>query len=427
MMTSGRVGDGAVDPDISGQLVLVARRLDVRIPEIVREMRDLLATRIEDLSGDPQLVELLQASIEGNVTTMCHILANDIDLESIQPTTAAVEYASRLAQRDVPVNALTRAYYLGQSMFLRLALDEVERLDLPDGVKIDVVRGVADVVHRYIDWILQLVTSVHDTERRRWWTTRATLNVSMILKVLRGDAVPARAFESETGYRLDQRHLGVVVWSVIDIDDVDEQRKIDQVVRRLASHVRSPDPTLTMAADRSTAWAWIALPPRSSPDLSVIRSVAEAVHGVRVAVGDVGEGVAGFRRSHEQALTARLVALSSIRYRTSPFVAYTDPDVALIAVMSRDPIATATWVSEVLGPVAAEGEHHRVVRETLNAFFAMGENYVRTAEALGLHRNTVKQRVARFYAERDGLPACDPIEVALALRMRDALGPSDRK
>ena len=136
MMTSGQVGDGAVEPDISGQLVLVARRLDIRIPEIVREMRDLLATRIEDLSGDPQLVELLQASIEGNVTTMCHILANDIDLESIQPTTAAVEYASRLAQRDVPVSALTRAYYLGQSMFLRLALDEVERLDLPDGLSL---------------------------------------------------------------------------------------------------------------------------------------------------------------------------------------------------------------------------------------------------------------------------------------------------
>ena len=38
-----------------------------------------------------------------------------------------------------------------------------------------------------------------------------------------------------------------------------------------------------------------------------------------------------------------------------------------------------------------------------------------------------EQRVARFHAERDGLPACDPIEVALALRMRDALGPSDRK
>ncbi|MFZ8398892.1 hypothetical protein ACO1L5_13990, partial [Staphylococcus aureus] len=80
---------------------------------IVAEMRDLLASRIDDLGGDPQLVEMLHGSIEGNVTTICHILTNDIDVDSLQPTTAAVEYAARLAQRDVPLSSLTRAYYLG--------------------------------------------------------------------------------------------------------------------------------------------------------------------------------------------------------------------------------------------------------------------------------------------------------------------------
>ena len=43
--------------DISELLALVARHLDVRIPEIVREMRDLLASRITDLGGDPHLGE----------------------------------------------------------------------------------------------------------------------------------------------------------------------------------------------------------------------------------------------------------------------------------------------------------------------------------------------------------------------------------
>ncbi|MGU7768515.1 hypothetical protein ACV2XY_25210, partial [Escherichia coli] len=95
-------------------------------------------------------VEMLHGSIEGNVTTICHILTNDIDVDSLQPTTAAVEYAARLAQRDVPLSSLTRAYYLGQSMFLRLGIAEVERLDIPEGMKIEVVRGIADAVHRYI-------------------------------------------------------------------------------------------------------------------------------------------------------------------------------------------------------------------------------------------------------------------------------------
>ncbi len=242
--------------DVSELLALVARQLDLRMPEIVREMRDLLASRIDDLGGDPQLVEMLQASIEGNVTTICHILANGIDLESLQPTTAAVEYAARLAQRDVPLAALTRAYYLGQSMFLRLGMDEAERLGVTDRVKIDVVRDIADVVHRYIDWILQLVTGVHEQERRRWWTTRATLNASIILKVLRGDSLPIRGFVSETGYTLAQTHLGVMAWSDVDAEDAARQHEIDHLLRRLATAVHSSAAPLITVVDRSTAWAW---------------------------------------------------------------------------------------------------------------------------------------------------------------------------
>ncbi|MFZ8461108.1 hypothetical protein ACO1MG_13960, partial [Staphylococcus aureus] len=82
------------------------------------------------------------------------------------PTTAAVEYAQRLAQRDVPISALTRAYYLGQSMFLRLGIDAVEGMAVREEERIELVRAVADVVHRYIDWILQYVSEVHEAERR---------------------------------------------------------------------------------------------------------------------------------------------------------------------------------------------------------------------------------------------------------------------
>ena len=127
-------------------LTLVADDLTGRLPEIVREMRDHLADNIGELNADPQLVEMLQASIEGNVSTICHILANDIALENLQPTTAAVEYAVRLAQRGVPISALSRAYYLGQSMFLRLGIDVVEGLPVDEGDRIRLVRAVAETV-----------------------------------------------------------------------------------------------------------------------------------------------------------------------------------------------------------------------------------------------------------------------------------------
>lgn len=413
----------ADDPiDISSLLALVARQLDLRIAEIVREMRDLLASQIADLGGDPSLVEMLQASIEGNVTTICHILANDIDLGSLQPTTAAVEYAARLAQRDVPMSALTRAYYLGQSMFLRLAMDEVERLGIPDGIKIEVVRGVADVVHRYIDWILQLVTEVHDQERRRWWNTRATVNAGVILKVIRGDTLPLRSFESETGYSLNQRHLGLVVWSDNDVDDPEQQQRIDRLVRQSAHLAGSNKAPLITAADRSTAWAWIASPVLSSDAVRAIAALAGESTGSRIALGTVLDGVAGFRRTHDQAVTARLVALSSPRYRAQALVDYSDSDVALAALFTKDPQITATWVREVLGPLSGPGEENRVARQTLAAFYAAGENTVRAAEILGVHRNTVRQRLAKIQGDRMELRG-DALHIALAVRIVDDLDP----
>ncbi|MCW2163672.1 PucR C-terminal helix-turn-helix domain-containing protein [Microbacterium hydrothermale] len=406
--------------DVSELLALVARQLDLRMPEIVREMRDLLASRIDDLGGDPQLVDMLQASIEGNVTTICHILANGIDLESLQPTTAAVEYAARLAQRDVPLAALTRAYYLGQSMFLRLAMDEAERLGVTDRVKIGVVRDIADVVHRYIDWILQLVTGVHEQERRRWWSTRATLNASIILKVLRGDSLPIRGFVSETGYTLAQTHLGVMAWSDVDAEDAARQHEIDLLLRRLATAVHSSAAPLITVVDRSTAWAWFGGARLDAGALARVEELVATVPGVRIALGEPGHDVEGFRRTHEQAAISRLVALSSPRYRYRAVVSYADPQVALVQLLTKDATATVTWVREVLGDYAGAGEQARVMRDTVATYYAADKNAVRTAEQLGVHRNTVRQRVDRFEASV-GARGVDPLQVALALRIYDDL------
>ncbi|WP_251446631.1 MULTISPECIES: PucR family transcriptional regulator [unclassified Microbacterium] len=411
----------AAEPTTTELLAVVAGRLDARLPEIVRDMRDHLATRIDDLGGDPLLVEMLQSSIEGNVATICHVLANDIGIESLQPTTAAVEYAVRLAQRDVSLGALTRAYYLGQSMLLRLALDEVEHLDVSESARMEVVRGVAETIHRYIDWILQYVSTVHDTERRRWWSARATLNASTVLKVLRGDEVGEKAFAGATTYELAGSHLALISW-VDGEPDNEAQQRMDTVIRRIAGLLRSPRPPLTSAADGATAWAWIAGAGHRIDDVTRagIDDLVASSGGIRVAFGLPGSGTEGFRRSHEQAATARLIALGTRRYARAATVGYDDPDVAVLALLTKDPAATRAWIAETLGTLAAPGSAAQQIRDTLRVYYATGENHTRTATELGLHRNTVRQRVARFQSERAGR-STDPLEIALALRVHEAL------
>lgn len=402
----------------------VVMRVEQAHPDMALQMRDLLATNIDTLQGDQQLLELLHASIESNLSTIFHMLINDIDLQSLKPPTAAIEYAVRLAQRDIPLASLTRAYYLAQSMFLRIAMDEVEQQDLSDGRRLELVRSLANVIHSYIDWMLQRITEEYGTEHRRWWSARATTNTASILKVLRGDTVSQQSFTAETHYDLDQRHLAMVAWFDDPSGGIEAQQRLDRLVRQVAALLGSPRAPLISAVDRTTAWAWASMPVARLPEKT--RVSIDEVFGkapfVRLSLGAIEPGVDGFRRSHQQAVGAWQVALSSNRYRHAPVVADADPNVALTSILLKDQNQSVQWMTRVLGRFAGHGEANESVRETLRVFFASGQNYSRTAEITGVHRNTVRHRVARFEAEQSGAQQFDPLEVALALRIHDVFG-----
>lgn len=404
----------------------VGRNIQEMGPQIVNDMTALLSARVQYLDQDAHLIEMLHASVDGNVWTLGHILTNDIGLESMQPSTAAVEYAIRLAQRDVPLSSLTRAYYLGQSMLVRRSIDAVDQLQLDDkDMQMNLVRWVTDMTHSYIDWILQYVSEVHLVEQQKWWTTRAMTNTAAVLKVLRGEPTSAAGFEAKTQYSLEQHHLALIAWLEFEVPETEDQQRIDHMLRRIASIVHSTRPPLITASDRSTAWAWISLPgPELPPDvLSKVEALAESdeARDIRFALGVPGSGIAGFKRSHEQAAKTRHVALGAQRYREARLVSFTDPDVGFLSLIMHDTQSAITWTKEVLGEVATAGDANAALRETLATFYATGENSSRTAELLGLHRNTVRQRVARFEQER-GAKRTNGLEISLALKLFDLLG-----
>ena len=88
-------------PEVRAAVAQVGKRLRENESEIVRYLTSLMTRDIDQLDVDPALVEMLEASVHGNVSTILHVLSNDIPVEHLQPTTAAVEYALRLAQRAI--------------------------------------------------------------------------------------------------------------------------------------------------------------------------------------------------------------------------------------------------------------------------------------------------------------------------------------
>lgn len=109
-MTSVRHQTGV---DAERWVAEVATRLGDRLPEVKSIISASLREDIPELR-DEALVPLLDASIEGNVATVLHALRHGIAVERVEAPTAALERARRLAQQGVPVNALIRAYRLGQ-------------------------------------------------------------------------------------------------------------------------------------------------------------------------------------------------------------------------------------------------------------------------------------------------------------------------
>jgi hypothetical protein len=104
--------DVANEVDVNRFVAETAMQMNDRLVELSSFIRGALEDAIPELRGDARSIELLGARVEGNVDTLLHALRHDIAVERVEAPTAALEYARRLAQHGVPVNALVRAYRL---------------------------------------------------------------------------------------------------------------------------------------------------------------------------------------------------------------------------------------------------------------------------------------------------------------------------
>ena len=382
------------DEELRGQVATVASALNDRLGELTCLIRDVLASRIVELQGDAAIIDLLESSVAGNVENILHSLRHWIPVENIEPPSAAFEYARRLAQRGVPVNALVRAYRLGQQHLLKEAYAECVRQHSAPEVQAMVYQRIVTVTFDYIDWISQRVVTVYETEHERWLTERNTARFGRIQDLISGATDDVDASESIIGHRLRVRHLGVVLWVHETGAQQDQLTRFNRAVSAVAEEFGSGSP-LVVSRDRASAWAWIPVPDGFSPDPVVIRPLLDHAAGPplpMIAFGRPHAGLAGFRQTHLEAVQAQRVAM--IREDPShPVTAFNEPGLNVAALLAQDVEQTRWWVQETLGDLARDDEQHGRLRETLLLFFRHDSSYTATAEAMVMHKNSVKYRV----------------------------------
>jgi len=419
------------DVGVNGYVAEVAGRLHGRVADVSSKLRRSLEGQIPELRGDPALVELLGTSVEGNVDTLLYALRYDIAVERVEAPTAALEYARRLAQHGVPVNALVRAYRLGQRWMNEAVFAELRAIEIPEPMRVEVIEAITATMFGYIDWMSQQVVAVYEDERERWLENQNSLRALRVREVLAANkAIDVDAATTSIRYPLLWHHLGLIMWYPDLGTEGDDLARLQRFVRELGEAAGAGAGPLFVPADRSCGWGWL-------PYRAVVTDADAVVAKVRrfaltrpdspsVAIGTVASGIEGFRRSHREAADARAVAIVRERPNSSTptVIAASDPGLSVVARLGGDVVDTREWVAAVLGDLAGDNENDARLRETLRMYLACGSSYKVAAEELNMHFNSVKYRVGRAVARRGREIGSDRLEVELALLACHWYGPA---
>jgi len=398
----------------------VSGALTPRASELSAEIYGLIVREISPLTGDKRILTLLEASVAENVATMLHVIQHSIDLENVRAPAAAEEYARRLAQRGVPIAALLRAYRIGSTRFQDRCLAELGRSTHDATLVSAAGLRIADITAAYIDRVSEEIVSVYEDEKESWLRNLSAARAARVRMLLSGEQVDVDASEAILGYRLRQHHVGVVCWAGEAEAGGGALARLEQATAEAARGAGCGGRPIFVPQDESSAWAWLPLGARQNFGISAADSrPGGADTGVRFAAGTAAPGIAGFRRTHQQALGAYAVALaagSSARFITC------FSDVAPLALMSGSIELVRAWVLEILGALADDDDQQSMLRDTLRVFLQENGSFKATAERLTLHKNTVQYRIRK--AERSlGHPVGENrLHVELALLATQWLG-----
>lgn len=410
---------------VDAVVATVIAGMSAHLVEESRNIRDVLEREIAELGGDSQLVELLGASIEGNVDTVFHVLQHGITADHLHAPSAAMEYARRLAQHGIPVTALVRAYRLGQTTLLDRIFAKIQASAIDPVVGLQVSHRIVSISSVYIDWISEQVVAAYQVEHERWLANRNNVRATQIRELLSiGGSSDDRHLTQQIGYELAQHHCAAIVW----INGLDSEREglpeLERVARQVSETVVGRPNPLFVAADRLSAWVWIPL--GHQPDRLDIDTVRAALGpadlgDVRVALGTVQYGSAGFRTSHLQAQRTQSIArLNGDARRTVTY--YGDPGLAMSSMVGSDMARAHEWIRATLRRLADNTEAAQRLRKTLLAYFDCRSSHKATAAALHLHYNTVKYRV-KSAEQMLGRPiSTDRFDIEQALVLQSWLG-----
>jgi hypothetical protein len=378
--------------------------MTARVDSLAEEMLERLGERspgwdVESAFSHKQVFDTARASLQSQLRAF-----RRDELPKTCPEADAA--AARAIARVGELRIFAPAYRVAQMVLWEAWFALVE--DSADPTAAERRRLLArgsDFFFRYAELLGDQVAVVYREERAKLGAGNGQRRFRAVKALLDGD--PLATPSTDLDFDLDQHHLGLLAWGTAG----------DEAARQLAASLRRP--LLMVAPLGHLWWGWISgQKPFDSSEQRVVEFF-ELPAGAGLAIGLQEIGPRGFRATHRQAKRARMLsppgALTTTRYA----------DVAVEALATENEQEARSFVERELGVLGDETTASGRIRETLVAYFAAGHNAASAAAALGVHEQTVANRL-RAAEERLGHPiGARRVELEVALRLRASLGRAD--
>lgn len=392
-----------------------AAELLPQVAAIAREITQTIHARVPEIGSDPVLASFTEPSAAANIALVLSMIRDGRDADGVEPPPSAITQARAYVASGGDLAALQRTYRVGHEVFWSRFVQPL-RERIPDTDEhTEAVSLISRFLFSYIDGVSQRLVDIFAVERGRSERTAAAVRADTVREILAGGPTDLTTAGRRLGYDLNRTHLAFIVWSDPTEDDV--LGMLEERAARIAAAFGART-SLLVPLGRLTTAGWIATAQPVAPVTVTLRSEDPTAPAVRAAVGTTENGLDGFRSSHAQAQHARRVA--ELTGLPSGQIEYYDR-IALIALTTQDPGLSQSFISAQLGPLANADASSARLAETLGAYLAEGCSPARTAKRLGVHENTVANRIARAEKLIGHRIDAGRLELAVALRLHAAL------
>lgn len=390
------------------------------VEESADYITDAIHGGIEGLDAD--LWDATRDSTHANLRQITGMLGRGQSPAELVVPDEALVYAQTYVHEGLSLDCLTQVYRQGQHAYVKLWLQELTRRADDPGTLADAAAYFSDWLFAYIEGISRPLAAIYLAEHERRVRGGLAMRVEEVRSILAGSPVDASAASARLNYRLDGHHTGFVIWSERGESAeafTDDAQSVYNDMDRLAGQVIDTlggTGALHLPMGRVYA-GWVrggALPEDGT--------LPRGEHGLRIAMGGDGLGVAGFRRTHEEAMSARRIARLSDRSTTS---CVNFGAVALDVVMTQNLNEARRFVEAELGPLVDDSDTARRLAATLEIYLQEESSCVRAARRLGVHQNTVAYRVRRAEQLLEHRVADRQLELRTALRIHRLIGKDD--